>query len=158
MTIYIAPESTASRDNRLAVFLAGSIEQGNADNWQRDLGEWLDKHGYNVYNPRREAWDASWVQSKDNPEFREQVEWELEHLNKAEIILFYFQPGTLSPISLLELGLHARIRDHRRNLQVYVVCPEGFWRKGNVDIVCDKYSIPVFKSIEEFKAAFLKVK
>jgi hypothetical protein len=157
MTIFIAPESTASRDNRLAVFLAGSIEQGNADNWQRDLGEWLDKHGYNVYNPRREAWDASWVQSKDNPQFKEQVMWELDHIINAHKVIFYFQPGTLSPITLLEFGLIAG-QYYDTSQEVYVICPEGFWRKGNVDIVCDLHGIPVYKSIEEFKAAFLKVK
>jgi hypothetical protein len=157
MAIYKAVQSTANRENRLAVFLAGSIENGSADNWQQDLSEFFDKLGYDVYNPRRDAWDSSWEQSVNNPQFVEQVSWELEHLNKAEIILFYFQPGTLSPISLLELGLHARVIDHRRNIKVYVVCPEGFWRKGNVDIVCDKYSIPVFKSIEDLKLEFLKI-
>jgi hypothetical protein len=44
-------------------------------------------------------------------------------------------PKTKSPISLLELGLHAN------SSKLIVCCPEGFYRKGNVDIVCKKYGI-----------------
>jgi hypothetical protein len=50
----------------------------------------------------------------------------------------YFSPETKSPISLLELGLYAN------SGKLVVYCPEGFWRKGNVDIVCEKYFIPNF--------------
>jgi hypothetical protein len=35
-----------------------------------------------VLNPRREDWDSSWIQSIDNPQFREQVEWEIYALTK----------------------------------------------------------------------------
>jgi len=31
-----------------------------------------------------------------------------------------------------------------------VVCDDNFWRKGNVDIVCDRYAIPMFGSIKEW--------
>jgi hypothetical protein len=47
----------------------------------------------------------------------------------------YFDPNTLSPISLLELGLHAK------SGKLIVCCPEGFYRKGNVDIVCQNFGI-----------------
>jgi hypothetical protein len=55
----------------------------------------------------------------------------------------YFDPNTQSPISLLELGLHAR------DGKLIVLCPEGFWRKGNVDIVCEKYGVKQVESFEE---------
>ena len=47
-------------------------------------------------------------QEADEPEFRRQVEWELGALESADVIVMYFAPGTQSPISLLEMGLHAR--------------------------------------------------
>jgi hypothetical protein len=43
----------------------------------------------------------------------------------------------------LELGLHAR------DGKLIVLCPEGFWRKGNVDIVCEKYGVKQVESFEE---------
>ena len=55
----------------------------------------------------------------------------------------YFDPNTKSPISLLELGLFAQSK------KLIVCCPEGFWRKGNVDIVCDRYNIPNYDSLEK---------
>jgi len=32
-----------------------------------------------------------------------------------------------------------------------VHCPEGFYRKGNVDIVCARYGVPVLQDFEDFK-------
>jgi hypothetical protein len=55
----------------------------------------------------------------------------------------YFHPETKAPISLLELGLHAA------SGKIIVVCPDGFWRKGNVEIVCTRYNIPMFNSLED---------
>lgn len=123
-----------------SVFLAGSIEMGQAEKWQEWVGERFDSAGWMVFNPRRDDWDASWEQKITNPQFYEQVSWELEALDFADYILMYFSPGTMSPISLLELGLF-----HKRCV---VVCPQGFWRKGNVDIVCQKFKIPQRDTLE----------
>jgi hypothetical protein len=134
------------------LFLAGSIEMGKADNWQTKLVEALKDFPIVILNPRRDDWDSSWVQSIDNPMFREQVEWELDAMEFADGIYMYFDPNTKSPISLLELGLFAK---EEKKLAVY--CPKGFWRKGNVDVVCKRYGVKQFdtpdgivKSIKEY--------
>lgn len=143
--------------NRVRIFLAGSIEMGKAIDWQTDFLDELK--AYNLYqdivvmNPRRDDWNDSWVHEFENPQFYQQVNWELNALDKADIIVMYFSPGTKSPISLLELGLYASSK------KLLVCCPEGFWRKGNVDIVCEKYSIPNFDTLEDlitFMEASLK--
>ena len=84
-----------------AVFLAGSIEEGKAKNWQEQIIEKLKNKDITVLNPRRDTWNSDWKQTIDNPKFREQVEWELEALEKADFIFMYFDPGTKSPVSLL---------------------------------------------------------
>ncbi len=99
-----------------------------------------------MFNPRRDDWDASWVQSIDNPQFREQVEWELSALEEADFIAMYFDPVSRSPVSLLELGLFAK--DDPSKLIVF--CPEPFWRKGNVDIVCRRFKITCCSSMPDF--------
>jgi hypothetical protein len=113
-----------------------------AERWQEavelalvDLDVW-------VFNPRRDEWDASWVQSFDNPLFREQVEWELAAQERADVIAMYFAPATKAPITLLELGLSAR------SGKLIVCCPAGFWRKGNVDVVCARYGIPTVPDLD----------
>ncbi len=130
-----------------AVFLAGSIEMGKAVDWQAQVKELLKNTDWNILNPRRNDWDSSWVQSIENPQFREQVDWELNAQDNADRIFMYFAPETKSPISLLELGLYAS------SGKMIVVCPDGFWRKGNVEMVCKRYNIPLYtdiiKAIEE---------
>jgi hypothetical protein len=123
-----------------SVFLAGSIEQGAAVDWQARFVDALGDLEVTVLNPRRDAWDASWVQRFDNPEFREQVEWELAALEAASVVAMCFDSNTKSPITLLELGLHAR------SGKLLVHCPDGFWRKGNVEVVCRRYGVPLFDS------------
>jgi hypothetical protein len=126
------------------IFLAGSIEMGNAVEWQKRVVEALAGTDSVVLNPRRHDWDSSWKQTIDHPQFREQVEWELQGLDDAELIVFYFDPATKAPVTLMELGLHAG----RHPEKLIVCCPEGFWRKGNVDIVCRRYGVHQVETLE----------
>lgn len=126
-----------SIDKRTSLALLGSIEQGIASEWQKTAEEFFKDYDFDIYNPRREHWDASWKQSMDNPQFVEQVEWELTALENVAVKLFYFDPATKSPITLIELGLSVGVG----RVDIVVCCPEGFWRKGNVDIICRRYGI-----------------
>lgn len=126
-----------------SVFLAGTIEMGNSLNWQAAIIEELKTSASIIYNPRRDDWDSSWKQDLEDPQFNNQVNWELQMLEEADVVVMYFDPTSKSPISLLELGLLAA----KKPSQCFVCCPEGFWRKGNVDIVCDKYGIKMYESL-----------
>lgn len=128
-----------------SIFLAGSIENGTASNWQQLVEQELSDLDVAVYNPRRDDWDPTWEQSIHNEKFKEQVEWELDHIDLADIVLVYFDPNTKSPITLLELGILAESATG----YVLVCCPNGFWRKGNVEIVCERYGIELVESLTE---------
>lgn len=145
MTVIKPPHPiTARKHSYTTIFLAGSIEMGKAEDWQTGIETFFNNTSQvTIFNPRREEWDASWTQDIENPQFYQQVNWELNALEKSDLIFMYFAPGTQSPISLLELGLFAHTG------KMIVCCPEGFWRKGNVDIVCDRYNIPVFSDLTE---------
>ena len=132
-----------SKSPRPWVFLAGSIEMGTAENWQETAAKAFPD--ITILNPRRDDWDSSWEQSISNPKFREQVEWELKSMELCDEIIMYFDPKTFAPISLLELGLNAR------NKKMTVICPDGFYRKGNIEIVCHRYNIPLFNSLKDLK-------
>lgn len=149
MRVIKAPQPIGDATN--LIFLAGSIEMGAAVNWQEQVTTALEGKDITILNPRRDDWDSSWVQSINNDQFREQVEWELDALSKADGIIMYFDPNTKSPISLLELGLHAR------HPGLVVCCPEGFWRKGNVDVVCKKYDIAQIPTLEELIAKLKEI-
>jgi len=126
------------------VFLAGSIEMGTAEQWQqRVVDELADAANVVLLNPRRADWDGTWRQEAADPQFLEQVSWELDMLEAADVVVMYLAPGTQSPVSLLELGLCARSGKLR------VCCPHGFWRRGNVEVVCLRYGIPLYGTLDE---------
>jgi len=119
---------------------------GVAEDWQKKVTEKLSSiEDLLILNPRRDSWDSSWEQSIDNPLFREQVEWELDALEAADFIAMYFCPETKSPITMLEFGIYAKSNPNK----LIVCCPEDFWRKGNVDIVCNKYGVKQVENIDQ---------
>lgn len=146
-----APKRINRKDfSKTKIFLAGSIDNGKAEKWQSDVILLmntmvpLDEHdNLIILNPRRDDWDPSWKNDKNNDEFADQVMWELDNLERADCILMYFSPGTTSPISLLELGKYGV--DER----MVVVCPEGYSYKGNVDIFCEENDIVQKDSLKE---------
>jgi Nucleoside 2-deoxyribosyltransferase like len=133
-----------------SIFLAGSIEMGQAEAWQARFEEALRGADITILNPRRDEWDATWAQRIDNPQFRAQVEWELAAQERATLIAIYFAPATKAPVTLLELGLFAR------SGKVVVCCPNGYWRKGNVEVVCARYGVPMVESLDALIAYALK--
>jgi hypothetical protein len=144
MARVIKPPAPLVDTGAASIFLAGSIEMGAAEDWQRQVERALGDLPVVVLNPRRDEWDASWVQSIGNSQFREQVEWELEAQERASVIGMYFAPATKAPVTMLELGLFAR------SGKLVVCCPEGFWRKGNVEVVCARYGVPLVGELTEF--------
>lgn len=140
MKVIKAPETITL--SNMTIFLAGSIEMGAAELWQDKVTNALQNYDVTILNPRRDDWDSSWTQEKTNPQFREQVEWELSAQELSDLTVMYFDPKTKSPITLLELGLFS-------GGPLLVCCPKGFWRKGNIDIVCERYRIPLFETLDE---------
>lgn len=141
--VFTPPQPTFNAEGR-KVFLAGSIEMGKATEWQKEVIRCAEvaflsfKGRLSIFNPRRSDWDSTWEQKIENPNFFQQVTWELDRIKESDAVIFFFEPGTQSPISLLELG---EVEKHK---DILVVCPEGFWRKGNVDIYCQRHNIPQF--------------
>lgn len=134
---------------RMSVFLAGSIEMGKAILWQQKVAQELsDIDNIIVYDPRRDDWDSTWIQDPSpGTQFNTQVEWELDKISKSDVIAFYFDPATQSPITLLELG-HCLGSGKR----VVVCCPDGYFRKGNVVITCRKHGVRVLNDIDNLVA------
>lgn len=143
----IKPTDEDQSVHGISVFLAGSIEMGKAEDWQSKVVQHFNQNEWNLkltfFNPRRDEWDSSWEQKQSVTQFNHQVNWEMNQLDKANIIFMNFVPETQSPISLLELGAYGS------SGKMIVCCPPGFWRKGNVDIFCTRYRIPLYKTLEE---------
>lgn len=125
-----------------SIFLAGSIEMGKAEDWQSIVTKEVSSYTDYIFNPRRDSWDSSWTQSINNEQFNTQVSWELTAQDISQVILMYFLEDSKSPISLLELGLYAN------SGKMVVCCPQGFYRRGNVEMICNRFKIPLYGSLE----------
>ena len=141
---------TRSESTGVSVFLAGSVEQDAAVEWRTKAAEALAQQPVTVFNPRRKSWDKSWKEDISNPLFKEQVTWELDHMDAADVIAVYFAPGTRSPVSMLEFGLYAK------SGKLVVGCPDGFWRRGNIQVVCERLGIPLFDSLDDLAEGLIK--
>ena len=126
---------------------------GKADKWQDRTKFYFKAHEQVTFlDPRRDDWDSSWKQTLEDDNFVDQVDWELDNLEKCDIMFLYFDPSTKSPISLLEFGLYARSNPEK----LICCCPEGFYRKGNLQVTGRKYGV---KILDHFETAidYLKV-
>lgn len=65
-------------------------------------------------------------------------------MKQSNLVCFYFDPNSKSPITLLELGLVLG-----SGKETIVCCPKGFWRKGNIDVTCGRFGVEVLDSLPE---------
>ena len=146
LQVITSPEALPASHAKLRVFLGGSIDMGSAPNWQRTVIDALKGEEIVILNPRRADWNPAWKPEASDLNFRRQVEWELDALESSDIVIIYFAPGSQSPVSLLEMGLYAR------SGKLVILCPDGYWRKGNVDITAAKYGVTQVRSLDELVA------
>ena len=143
-------DSKPEDDKRPTVFLAGTIDMGNSENWQKKTIQTLDETLINciVYNPRRETWPDD-----NSNEFERQVNWEQDMLEGSDIIFMYIAGTSKSPITLLELG------EFLTSGKLIVVCEEDFYRYDNVRIMCERFGIPLYNNYEDgLKKLILELK
>ena len=139
------------------IFLGGTIDNGNSIDWQDQfINSINEKDNYydgfkhvKIINPRKKNWNGSIEQSIESAELFQQMSWEKEGLERADSILFNFLPASKSPITLMELGLYAI------SGKCIVICPKEFYRAGNVEFVCNNFSIPLYRTMEEYLKTIL---
>ena len=148
----IKPDSKDQEPEGNTVFLAGSIDNGAAIDWQKTVEAAFESHDGTIYNPRRNTWFPDLKQDIGEPKFKAQVNWELDRIESSDIVFFYFAPDSKAPITLLELGLTSDVG----KLDVIVCCPEGYWRRGNVQIVCDRRGWKVYDDLPDALAVLHK--
>lgn len=118
------------------IFLAGSMDFNRPDNWRKQTIHKLSN--YNFFDPTNKNHD-----SLNEIQMKKHIEWELDALLMADKIILNFLPNSLSPISLVELGLYMSSQ------KLTVICPKEFYKSKYVYTLCEKYNTPVFLKIEE---------
>ncbi|TVY28571.1 hypothetical protein LHYA1_G001927 [Lachnellula hyalina] len=128
------------------IFLSGTISPPPAPTWQSTLSTSLSHLAVTILNPLRPDWDASWRENRSDARFVTQVNWELDGLERADVVVVYFGAEAKAPVTLLELGLVVG-----RGKRVVVCCEDGFWKRGNVELLCEKMGVAYVGSLEELR-------
>ena len=113
---------------------------GSAIPWQDEVLNELQSYSDDLVmlNPRRANWDSSWAQdTTTGTPFQVQVEWETIGQKNSNIIVYYFDPHTISPITLMELGEFGSTCPD----SVLVFCSPAYFRYGNVKLFCERFGI-----------------
>lgn len=108
--------------NSQTLFLAWWIS--NCPDWQKEFIQYFKQTSLTIINPRRYDFDVA-----DTSMEEEQIKWEHEHLEKSDIISFWFPKETLCPITLYELGKYAKSQK-----DIFVWVEDNYSRKRDVEI------------------------
>jgi hypothetical protein len=141
--IQCGPQDDVDVGNRVRIFLGGSIEMGKAPDWQAAFADKIASLPVAAFNPRRIRWDDSLEQDIKNKALLHQIHWEMTNLDRADLIILYLHPNTISPVSLMELGRYSQ------SGKVIVCCPEGYHRRGNVQYLCEKDNVLLLDDFDE---------
>jgi len=146
MHVKTAPEEVGIIPTHKYVFLAGTIENGNSTDWQAKMEALLQAPDTTLINPRRIKWNPA----ASAAEIDEQIAWEQRYLMASTHIFFNFLPGTMSMISLLELGqMIGFLKAQRLNTKhVVVCCPREYVKFDNVFAMCVLYKIPIYTDFD----------
>lgn len=125
-----------------SVFLAGAIDMGAAVDWQAYVIEKLSaiSHDLLIFNPRRAAFTANTLD--------EQILWELDALEAADTVFMWFPAAAKAPVAMLETGLFLRTG------KLYIGAAQGFYRRRNLELTCERFGVPLFDNLDEMIGGF----
>lgn len=172
-----APAPDPASVHPRTVFLAGTTTaaQDGSGDWRDVLCHKLSNHPITFYNPLRSNWDSTWRNDVNCAPFREQTQWELDRQTRAGLVVVYLGPHTDAPVSLLELGLAAGLaagpsgptpskatdeggdNQIKQKKQVLVCAHEGYKKRGNVQLLCQKFGIEMVDTADDFPSAMLRM-
>jgi hypothetical protein len=120
------------------VFLAGGIT--DSPRWQDVAVEYFEKNANSVTicNPRRPR-DFE----DDAVEYERQVTWELDHLQAADLVLFWF-PAAECRITRIELGLTLG-----RGQSMVLGADPAFVNRRYLDLLARRVNIPLHARLED---------
>lgn len=122
-----------SPDKNPSIFLAGPTTPTDEPDWRETITTALTTYPITILNPNRPDWDATWREDFSDKRWGEQVLWENEMREAADIVVFFFHWSTDAPVSLLELGLSVK------SGKAIVCALDGYKKRGNVEAVCRLY-------------------
>lgn len=134
--IIVAPSEEKVNNNKIKIFLGGTIDSGQSENWQKKIcKDFINEKDFILFNPRRDNWP-----NEGSSEVIKQIKWEHKRMDESDYIIINILPDSKSPISLMEIGMY------NESGKLLVFCTDKFYRYDNVKVVCEKYKIKLFET------------
>lgn len=64
-----SPNFIQNQSEKTTIFLGGTIDMGNSEDWQAKVTNELKNERVILLNPRRDDWNTAWKPVKEEPEF-----------------------------------------------------------------------------------------
>lgn len=140
----ITPPNFYSTTN-FTVFVGGTIDMDTAAKWQDPFMENFKDYEVTFFNPRRADYNPKWPQDPTfGTPFNRQVVWEIISQDKVDLIIYNLLPGSISPITLMEIGAFGALYPKK----VIVCAPRTYDRYGNVKLFQQRFNFTLVESEE----------
>ncbi|WZH47346.1 uncharacterized protein QYS62_008490 [Fusarium acuminatum] len=149
--IVMAPQRPDLDMQKTSIFLAGITTNTGEPDWRETLTNALQDRPVTILNPNRPDWDSTWKESFSDSRWEEQIRWELDMQETANILVFMFHRATEAPISLMELGLAVKTK------KVIVCAHDDYKKRGNVEAVCSRFGAKLTNTEDELREALLEM-
>lgn len=151
--LYIEAPNIHLEDEQPSLFLGGGIT--NCKDWHYTLVSEVKDFNVTIYNPRRKKFDMD-----DITQSEIQIKWEFKHMNKADVLVFYFSEETLCPITLFEFGSRMNSCIYRKlhglkKQSILIYCEPGYKRKSDVEIQFNLLKIDLHEKINKCKSELI---
>ncbi len=128
------------------IFLAGSIDGDNDNHWRKETISYIkkiwfenidNKNSITIYNPLR---DEEWSFDME----AEQAAWDISMLNISDYIIMNLMGDSVSPVSLLELGLFSS------SSKLFLSIEDTYVRKNIAELYYSCYGYNrIYKNLQE---------
>lgn len=136
--------------HRLSIFLGGTASDTGEPDWRDTLNKGLADQAVAIFDPKRDDWDSTWREDFSDTRWADQIQWELDMQDTADIIVVLFHGVTAAPISLAEMGMAARTG------KLIACALDGYCKKGYVEAVCRKFKAPFVRSEDELRRVVME--
>lgn len=136
--------------HRLSIFLGGTASDTGEPDWREALNKGLADQAVTIFDPKRDDWDATWREDFSDTRWADQIQWELDMQDTADIIVVLFHGVTAAPVSLAEMGMASRTG------KLIACALDGYCKKGYVEAVCRKFKAPFVRSEDELRRVVME--
>ncbi|KAF7546920.1 hypothetical protein G7Z17_g8099 [Cylindrodendrum hubeiense] len=136
--------------HRLSVFLAGTTSATGERDWRDALSNSLADQPVTLFNPKRTDWDSTWREDSSDKRWADQIQWELDMQDVADVIVVLFHGVTPAPISLAEMGMASRTG------KLIACALDGYSKQGYVEAVCRKYKAPFVRNEDDLRRVVIE--